>query len=256
MKRKRCCGACAEPLCGQTEEVSISAMPVSMPGVFVTTSKSQEGKSHLLKYIAYEHRHHIDYMVGISGTGADEDNLPFLPKKMVYYNWPGKITPRKPQGETKYAIEELVKAQLKIPKSHRPLLAIAIEDEIKALKDPLIEAIATRPFHYNVWLFVAANYVNSIPPVIREGAWQVALFKLYAKISLEEAYKSYGLDCWDLADFRKMISEKTGEYRFAYRNLKGKSKVGKDWISMRAPAVIPQFTIAPPNEKEEEEEEP
>lgn len=253
MKRKRCCDRCEEPTCALKQEATIEVMPVSIPGVFIANSKSQEGKSHLLKYIAHAHRDEFDYAMGISGTGGDEQNLPFIPKDMTYFSWPGEKTKKEPQGETKAAIERMIAEQLKIPKEERPIVLLAIEDEFESLKDPLILALATRPTHYNVWLFIACNWINKVPPGIREGAWQVAIFKTETKAGLQAAYESYGLDCWDLAAFRKLVNEGTGEFRFLYKNLKGKGG-DKGWHSMRAPFHIPDFTISPPTAYEEEEE--
>src|SRR5271156_136835 len=168
MKRKRSVVA---------EDVgTIEDMPISIPGVAIACSKSQEGKSHWIRYIFHENRDKIDYAIAISNTCMDEENLPFIPDRFKFTTWPGEKTKAAPRGKTKHAIMNMLAEQQKIPKDCRPVVALVIEDEFESLRDPLIQAIATRPFHYNVFLVIATNWVNKLVPTIREAAWQVVLF--------------------------------------------------------------------------------
>lgn len=254
MKRKRCCDRCTEPDCGLGVEDTNEAMPVSVPGIFVATASSQEGKSHLLSYLAYINREKFDYFISVSDTGESANNLTFIPLEMRHIGWPGKVTEKAPQGESKAAIEHLIESQMKYPPRKRPLVGIAVEDNYKALRDPIFVALTTRPTHFNVWIFIAANWVNRVAPDTREGAWQVAIFEPSSEKAYKELYSSYGFDCWNYKEFMEMVKENTGNYKFMYKNLKGtKSKEGRQWKCLRAPAVIPDFTITPFKEEEEEE---
>ncbi len=240
MKRKRQ-GDSLEPDRTKVIQVEASALKVSIPGVFIANSKSQEGKSHLIKYLAYENQDKIDYAIAISRTAFDDNNLPFIPKRFKFTTWPGKRTKEAPEGKTKKAVLNLIEQQMKIPAERRPTGAIFIEDEFNSLRDNLIIEIAQRPYHYKIWLVICTNWVNKVAPDIREGAWQVALFKMTSKKSIAAAYDSYGEDCWDLSTFHTKLSSSTGDYRFLYKDLKGDMK----WYCFRAPSDVPPFMIDP-----------
>ena len=233
---------------------TIDSMKLSLPGVLVANSKSQEGKSHYIKYVMYEHRDRIDYVMAISKTAFDEGNLVFVPPRFKYTSWPGERTKEYPKGKTKHAVMNLIEQQLKIPKASRPLAALVIEDEFNSLKDPLIVEIASRPTHYNIWLVIAANWINRVATDIREGAWQVVLFRIASKKGIEAAYEAYGEDCWDMKKFAERLNNSTGDYRFLYRNLKGKNKDECDWRCFKAPAEIPNFVIHPFHQRDDMEE--
>ena len=230
---------------------TIESMPLSIPGVFVANSKSQEGKSHCIKHIVYENRDKIDYVMAISKTAFDEGNLIFVPSRFKFTSWPGERSKQYPKGKTKHAVMNLVEQQLKIPKAMRPLAALVIEAEFNSLRDPLIVEIASRPTHYNIWLIVAANWINRVAADIREGAWQVILFRITSKKGMEAAYEAYGEDCWDMKSFTELLNNSTGDYRFLFRNLKGKNKAECDWRCFKAPAKIPDFVVEPSHVRED-----
>ena len=230
---------------------TIEAMHISIPGVFVANSKSQEGKSHLIKYIVYEYRDKVDYVMAISKTAFDEGNLTFVPRNMKFTSWPGERTKQYPNGRTRQAVMNLIEEQLKIPKSSRPLALLVIEDEFNSLKDPLLVEIASRPTHYNIWLVIAVNWINRVATDIREGAWQVVLFRITSKKGMEASYEAYGEDCWDMKTFAEKLRYSTGNYRFLYRNLKGENQQASDWRCFKAPAHIPDFVIVPSHKREE-----
>lgn len=233
---------------------TIQSLPISIPGVLIINSKSQEGKSHFIKYAMHELQDKIDYVIGISRTAMDEGNLVFIPKKFKFTSWPGNKTKQFPKGETKHALMNLIDEQLKIPKSIRPVAAVVIEDEYNSLRDPLLMEIASRPYHYNIWLVIAVNWVTKVCPDIREGAWQVVLFKITSKKGLEAAYEAYGEEFWDFKAFAKKLHENTGDYRFMFRNLKGKDNNEASWRCYKAPSVIPNFVIQPRHLRKEMEE--
>ena len=232
-------------------EETIDSMHLSMPGVLIANSKSQEGKSHYIKYVVHENRDKIDYVMTISKTAFDEGNLVFVPKRFKYTSWPGERSKEYPNCRTKHAVMNLIEQQLKIPKAIRPLALLVIEDEFNSLKDPLIVEIASRPTHYNIWLVIAANWINKVGTDIREGAWQVVLFRITSKKGMEAAYEAYGQDCWDVKTFAELLHRGTGNYRFLYRNLKGETKRECDWRCYKAPAVIPDFVIEPSHARED-----
>jgi len=173
---------------------------------------------------------------------------------MRHIGWPGKITDNAPEGESKAAIEHLMESQLKYPPNERPLVGLAVEDNYKALRDPLFVALTTRPTHYNVWIFIGVNWVNRVAPDTREGAWQVAIFETESEKAFKELFSSYGYDCPNYKAFVELIRKNTGDYKFIYKNLKGKmGKNERKWKILRAPEHIPPFIISPFEEEEEEE---
>lgn len=224
------------------ETRTMTALPLRCPAVIEAVSKSQEGKSYFIKYVCYCLRDEIDYAVAISSTAFDEKNLPFIPDRFKFTSWPGEKTKECPIGKTKQAITNLIREQMKIPRSRRPLVCIIIEDEFKSLQDPLIASLGERPFHYNVLLIIAANWVNKIATTLREGAWQVALFKMTSRKSIEAAYDAYGEDVRDLKEFEKLLRSCTGEYRFLFKDLKG---IDMGWKCCICPPEIPEFMLEP-----------
>lgn len=247
MKRKRCCEHCQAPNCfSAVPTAKANDFKISIPGVVVTTSKSQEGKSHLLNYIIARYGDEIGYGMAISATGAEPHNLPFLDKEYVHTTWPGI------NNSTKKALVAMVEEQLKIPYDIRPVAGLFIEDEYRCLLDPLISEIVSRPTHYKIFVFIAVNWINKPLPLIREGAWQVALFKIHSKDGLKAAHEAYGQDCESFEDFQKMMKNGTGDFKFMFKNTKASGEAGK-WQSLRCPGDIPIHKIgpSPANPKEE-----
>jgi hypothetical protein len=76
---------------------------------------------------------------------------------------------------------------------------------------------------------------------MREGAFQVAIFYMDTKRSLEAAYESYGQDFEDYQSFKHFLQSKTGQYRFLYKD---KCEEGEDgWKIYRCPSHIPHFLL-------------
>lgn len=240
----------------EIRDVGFEALHIECPGVCGAIAKSRQGKSQFIKYVASElyRSGKVDYVIGISRTAFDEGNLTFIPKRFKFTSWPGEITRECPRGKTKHAVLNMINEQFKIPRAERPLAMLVIEDEYKSLRDPVILEIVTRPTHYNIFVLVAANWLNKMAPDFREGLWKVALFKMTSKKSIAAAYDAFGEDCYDLSTFQRKLHGSTGQYKFLFKDLKGTSDNDCEWRCFRAPEDIPDFLIEPKILDEEEEE--
>lgn len=210
-------------------------MPISIPGVFIINSKSGGGKSHLISYLFYELvyiRKRVAYGIAFSKTIYNASNLFYIPEKYKYPSY----------QET--ALKNLLELQKSIPESHRPTAFVLFDDCIsdpKQWNSPVLLDAITQCRHWRLWVILSTQYINKIPPSMREGAFQVALFYMDTKRSLEAAYESYGQDFEDFQSFKRFLQSKTGDHRFLFKD---KCTNGEDtWKVFRCPPHIPRFVL-------------
>jgi hypothetical protein len=221
-----------------TKDEGINGLDINTPGLMIINSKSQGGKSHLAQYTMYEKRKAFKWGIAFSNTAFNDDNLAYIPKRFKHLEYRPLI------------LWEVMCKQAAVPKAQRPLVFVWIDDCNAQMNehDKILYRAITQTFHYNLFILITTQNINTLPSWCRENAFQVVLFKMFTKGALESAYDSYGQDFDSVKDFKHQINNKLGDHVFAYIN---RHKMGQ-WKFMKCPAVLPKFKLKYGPEYEEE----
>ena len=191
-----------------------------------------EGKSHLVKYLIKSNKNQLKYGIVFSHTAFNEGNFDYIPKKYIYTSY----MPEK--------LNNLMIIQEQQEKKERCAAFVILDDCVfdSWIYCKYFNRLITQVRHYNVLVIITTQYVNKIPPVIRENAFQVCIFNSDTKRSLSILYESYGQKFTTFEDFKKYILNNTGQHRFIYYNRKENEKE-KQYLIMRAPKKIKPFRL-------------
>lgn len=198
-------------------------------------SKSGGGKSHLISYLFYELvylRKQAAYGIAFSKTIYNASNLFYIPEKYKYPSYDEK------------ALKNLIDLQKRIPEEKRPTAFVLFDDCIsdkKQWNSPVLLDAVTQCRHWKLWVVISTQYINKVPPSMREGAYQVAIFYTDTKRSLEAAYESYGQDFENFQSFKQFLQSHTGQHRFLFKNKCEDG--GNGWKVYRCPPHIPRFHL-------------
>lgn len=214
-------------------------MNILVPSLIIITASIGSGKSHLLRYIMNEIKDKLDYGIVFSHTIFDDENLEYIPKKFKHKIYNPDL------------IKSLMKIQAAQPKKTRKRAFVILDDFLggKSTKTspswstcPVFRDLATELRHYNVFVVINTQYINTVPPIIREQALNVAIFNSDTERSLEALYESYGQSFKKFNLFRDHILENVKEHNFLWysrkvSNMKDRYKI------MNAPKKIPKFML-------------
>lgn len=207
---------------------------VSMPGLSLVNSKSQGGKSHLIHCLFYHHRKKFKRGKGrgivFSNTSFNSANITFVPRCFKHMRYNPEV------------LREMMRLQMEIPEDERPLTFILFDDCITELQDNdkvLFEACTQTP-HYNLFILISTQHVNSVPSFARDNAFQTFLFKMFTENSLKACYQSYGQDFNNMNDFRDKVNKKLAKHVFAFSDRQEQGP----WIFLKCPpGPLPKFML-------------
>jgi len=224
---------------------SCEGLGISLPGCVILNSKPGGGKSHLLRYIMYCNRHKFKHGIVFSNSVFRKGNMDYIPTfedtpedKKEYLNFKHPI-----YDET--ILMNFLNGQMQYEEEERPLGFVLFDDAITDpgmwMSAPILKA-ATMYRHFNIFLGISTQYINKIPPIVRECASQVGLFWMAGKRSSDAAYESYGQDFDDAKSFARWLDHMTGpanSHKFAWKDKFNEAP----WRICRAPETIPRFRI-------------
>jgi hypothetical protein len=174
------------------------------PFLMTIFGKPGEGKSALAQYVVYEkfQQKAIDYVMVISNSSFNDD-WKFLPKKAIKKMWTPELA------------KQIADFQSKKGRGH---LLVVLEDPVGSFpweeKQVLQMIIMHR--HLNISWIINVQYVYKLPPIYRECATYVAIFKQQTDRAKEALYLSYGGDFPDKKEFYDLLSKSTGNYYFLF----------------------------------------
>lgn len=214
-------------------------MNILVPSLIIITASIGSGKSHLLRYIMNEIKDKLDYGIVFSHTIFDDENLDYIPKKFKHRVYNPDL------------IKSLMKIQSEQPKQIRKKAFMILDDFLggKSTKKtpnwstcPVFTDLLSELRHYNVFIVINTQYINKIPPIVREQALNVAIFNSDTKRSLNALYESYGqsFNSYDL--FREHILRNVKEHNFLWYT-RGVSNMKERYKIMNAPKKIPKFML-------------
>jgi hypothetical protein len=110
----------------------------------------------------------------------------------------------------------------------------------KAFASQLFLDLTTQYRHYNISLFICTQYGFRIPPVVRECASRVGIFRLTTERSLKAAYESFGAFFKTYDEFRSYVIDETGDYKFVWY-IANSSAENRDEVyhTAKAPPELP-----------------
>jgi len=174
------------------------------PFMMTIFGKPGEGKSALAQYVVYEklQQKAVDYVMVISNSSFNED-WKWLPPKAIKKLWTPELA------------ETIVKFQTKPERGH---LLVVLEDPVGSFPwddKKVLQMIITHR-HLNISWIINVQYVNKIPPIYRECATYVAIFRQQTERSKEALFLSYGGDFNDKKHFYSVLQNSTGNYYFLF----------------------------------------
>lgn len=208
---------------------------ISVPGICLINGKPGSGKSHLLRYIFYINKEKFRLGLAVSGTLHDPQNLDYVPESFKMHRYdPGRV-------------QELIQRQMSVPKEIRQPAYFIADDYIsdkKMWEDPGFQDMCTRCRHLEILVVVNTQYINKVPPIFRESAFQSALFHLDTKRSVDAAYDSYGNGFDTVQDFKMWNKGQLGKHEFLFVD---KYNIEDDDHKVfKAPEDIPPFKLWDP----------
>jgi hypothetical protein len=150
------------------------------PCVFLAIAKKYSGKSHLLQWIISEHIRagQFDYGVVISATARSNGEWNVVPSRFIYAEYQPEI------------IQRVRATQQQNPESRA---FIVLDDCIGTLRvDDTIKSLFTNARHDRITVFCAVQYLKSVPPVLRQNAEYVFIFRQTNQDTIDEIWTEWG----------------------------------------------------------------
>lgn len=174
------------------------------PFLMCIFGKPGEGKSALAQYVVYEkfQQKAIDYVMVISNSSFNDD-WKFLPAKAIKKIWTPELA------------KQITEFQKKKGRGH---LLVVLEDPVGSFPwdDKQVIQMIIMHRHLNISWIINVQYVNKLPPIYRECATFVAIFKQQMDRAKEALYLSYGGDFKDKKEFYDTLQKSTGNYYFLF----------------------------------------
>lgn len=175
------------------------------PFMMFIVGRPGEGKSALAQYVVWDkfHKKQIDYILLVTSTPWNDD-WSFIPKKAKKGEWNDEL------------LAKIKKVQTQNERGH---LCIVLEDQAGAFPwdDKNFTNLLISHRHYNTSIIINMQYVNKVPPIVRECSSHVAIFHQYTDRSRQALYDSFGGSFLNKEEFYKTLNENTEErYYFMY----------------------------------------
>lgn len=204
------------------------------PGFTILVARPASGKSHLAKYLLM--LDHPDYNKNPIRYG-----LIFTTTKFNGY-WneifpPDYVHPRYDSSP--------LQSLMDIQRENNQHRAVVVFDDCldqKAFASQLFLDLSTTFRHYNIDVYILVQYLYKIPPVVREVATRVGMFRITTERSLKACYESFGSFFKRYDDFRKFLIDRTGDYKFLwYIANSSKENIDEIYYVMKAPERVPDI---------------
>jgi hypothetical protein len=202
---------------------------LSVPGVFLVNSKSQGGKSHLCHCTFYVLRDKFSYGICFCQSAFNAENLTYIDKRFVHLRYSPHI------------LRLVLLKQASIPKPRKPVW-ILLSDCVSDLQqeDKVLFEACTQSTHYDIFVVIETQNINTIPNWARGNAFQIALFKQWTEDQLKAAYKAYGQNFKNLEEFKEKVNNKLGDHKFAFSD---RQHGDGSFMICKCPAELPKFKL-------------
>ncbi len=120
---------------------------------------------------------------------------------------------------------------------------LIIEDAVGSLRTgAIIEKLVANYRHYDIsFLGFATQYIYKMPPIVREQACLVGIFKHYTKKSLMALYETFGSSFYSYKEFINYLKMATEEKHscLLYRMTADVDNISEKYVSFKAPDFDP-----------------
>lgn len=167
---------------------------INTPSINLFVGAPRSGKSYLMKYLLIKLALEGKFKYGLVFSPSDNTFESVIPGKYLHrlYN------------------DDKLKSFLRLQKKSKQQAFLIIDDGIGSinLKTELFKHLFTSYRHYNITIFLSVQYVYSVPPVIRQCATYVYIFKHSNQRSFEALFLSYFSDMNNWRDVRNEMNNK------------------------------------------------
>jgi energy-coupling factor transporter ATP-binding protein EcfA2 len=210
-------------------------MDLEKSNFLLVAGKPAAGKSHAIRYIL--HLLHPDYnpdpvrFIIVFTTTKFNGAYAFLPQEYIHTKYDPEV------------LSSLIKIQQDTGAKYRA--AVIFDDLLstKAFSSDLFTQLATTFRHLRIDIIISTQYLYRVPPVTRECATRVLIFRQVTKRSLDALYESFGQFFKNAKEFSDYLLKNTGNYQFVlFKSNSSDEDVRKIYRIMKCPAEVPMFT--------------
>jgi hypothetical protein len=210
-------------------------MDVSIPGLLIINGDQGQGKSHLIRYLMYNHRKDFDWGIVFTNTGWKGDNFDYIPDGFVHQNYdPG-------------ALKALMNIQKGLIEQDKKPLAFVIFDDClydDNWKDPEFNSLMSQLRHYNIFAVISTQYPQDVKARMRTFSFQSAIFSMDGERPLKALFDAYGQRFKSYAEFKAFLYDSTADHCFIFYNKRISSRKIEDrYKVMKCPEKVPKFRI-------------
>jgi hypothetical protein len=207
---------------------------ISVPSITILSASPKCGKSHLIKYLIKDLciRGAFDYGVVICPTALNNNEYDFIPRGYLHTQYSEEI------------ITALMDYQSRAIAQGTPKRAFLILDDCLGsvnFRKTVITKLVTTYRHHNITILMSTQYINKIPPEIRECATYAIVFRQFSAKSYSALYDAFFQSFEDRNQCKEYIDANTEDYRFIL--VRCQEVPEKRYSINRAPAYIKPFKL-------------
>jgi hypothetical protein len=210
-------------------------MNVSIPGLIIVCGLQGSGKSFLIRYIMHENQKKFNWGIVFSNTAFTDKGFDYIPREFIHSRYDHSAL-----LNLKTLHERLIN------EGKEPSAFVIFDDCLygKQWSDPEFLSLLTQLRHYRITCIISCQYPQSIPPMIRTNAFQVAIFSMTTKRALVALYESYGQLFDSYEQFKKFLLENSANHAFLWYDARNSTTtVDGRYSVLKAPADIPKFKL-------------
>lgn len=199
-------------------------------GFVIMSGKPKSGKTHLLKYIVYQHRYTFDRIImATPSIFSDPEDVAFLDSRGITF----------PCG-----IDEIIDIYNEQMMNSDKSLLLILEDMLDQIdmRNKVWGRLISTHRHINCSLIITTQYMKkSCSPVMRNMITEAFIFRDIQHESVKAIAETFSseLNVWEM---KKLIADnlpKGGHYCLHYSSTRD-----EDFVLYLAPAYIPKFIIS------------
>ena len=200
-----------------------------VPGLFLIIAPPGSGKSTLVKFDLFNGAllKTYDYAIVFTCTPYDYS---FIPRKFIFTMFN----------------ESNIARILKYQKENIHLRLLLIFDDMigeAQFNTRLMNILVTQYRHYNVGLIITTQYVNKIPPTIRESCSKAFILKLQTENAYKVCFESFGCMFGKISTFKNYVEHNTRDHNFIVVNNRETSQNKRFTIKKIDVNSIPQSSL-------------
>ena len=199
---------------------------------YLFIAKRNSGKTHLIKYLIYTFLEQKVFQWGVvfSATNFNTHQFDIVDKKYQYNT-----------------VDDIVLEQIMTIQEKSKVGCFIIFDDVLGtvnFNSPTIKKLFTTCRHYNISIFLATQYLKSIPLLIRQNSDYVFLFDIKNLNTLRDFYDEWGSNFETFDEFKIYFKKSVNGYSCLLVDQKDNNKKDMDiYSTFTAPSSFPDFKL-------------